>query len=195
MPGSRADGLVARHQPTRQGQQEHDGVVSHFLGAVVGHVADDDAVPAGRVQVDVVVSHAGPDHALAPARSREARFSQVGDVVKEHDRVGLGQVIGQFLFLRRLAQHQRGDLLEHGRLDRGLVQKISDHHRETTGTRHRRLLGTSTPDRGWWARSGCLDRLGDRAMRITHLVRGTTRCRFKSPVPGAAHARIDYRIR
>ncbi len=42
-PNPRPDGLVARNQTPRQGEQEHEGMVSDFFGAVIGDVADDDA--------------------------------------------------------------------------------------------------------------------------------------------------------
>ena len=82
VPGARADCLVARHQPANQGQQEHDRVVGDFLGSVVGHVAHDHAVAAGRRPIDVVIAHTGSNHALAPWCPGKAGLSQVGNVRK-----------------------------------------------------------------------------------------------------------------
>ena len=72
VPRSRPDRLVRRDQAARQGQQEHDRVIGHLLGAVVGNVADDHAVAGRGVEVDIVVPDPGPDHAPAarcPLRS------------------------------------------------------------------------------------------------------------------------------
>ena len=93
-------------------------MVGDLLGSVVGHVADDHAMAAGRLEIDVVVAHAGPDHALAPRCPGKAGLSQAGNVVKEHDRVGPGQVTGQLFLASRPAEHERRDVVEHGRLDR-----------------------------------------------------------------------------
>ena len=94
IPGSRPDRLVRRHQPAHDRQQEHDRVVGDFLGAVIGDVADNHAVPRRGLDVDVVIADPGADDAPAPRRTREAGFAHDRDVVKEQDRVGCGQVFG-----------------------------------------------------------------------------------------------------
>ena len=115
-------------------------MVGDFLGAVVGHVADDHAVAAGRLEVDVVIAHPGADHALAPRCPGKAGLAQVGNVMKEHDRVGLGQVTGQLFLACRPAEHERRDVVEHGRLDRRFVKKIGNEHRVAAWSRHGRSL-------------------------------------------------------
>ena len=75
VPGAVAERLVGRQQPPGHGQQQHQGVVGHFLGAVVGHVADDDAARAGRVDVHVVVADAAADDAPAARQPAMVRLA------------------------------------------------------------------------------------------------------------------------
>ena len=66
--------------------------------------------------------------------------------MKEHDRIGLGQVIAQLRLVGGPGHDELGDVAENGRLDRGLVEEVGDQHRETL--RHRQLLHRgSAPDR------------------------------------------------
>ena len=65
VPGSGTDCLEGRHQAASQGEQEHDRVIGDFLGPVVGHVADDHAVPSRGLEVDIIKPDPGPDHAPA----------------------------------------------------------------------------------------------------------------------------------
>ena len=60
IPGSRPDRLVRRHQPAHDRQQEHDRMIGDFLGAVIGNVADDHAVPRRGLDVDVVIARPRP---------------------------------------------------------------------------------------------------------------------------------------
>ena len=121
---SRPDRLVAGDQPAGEGQQEHDRVVGHLLGAVVGHVADDHAVPGRRLEVDVVVADAGADDAPALRARAKLASPRSGDVVEEHDRVGLGQVVGELLLVAWPGQHEVGDVAA-GRATRSTSRRES----------------------------------------------------------------------
>ena len=106
-------------------------MVGDFLGAVVGHVADDHAVPSRGLDVDVVVADPGPDHAPAARRTRETRLAHDRDIVKQQDRVGLRQIIGQLRLVPGPRHDESRDVVENRRLDRGLVKEIGDQHRES----------------------------------------------------------------
>ena len=67
---------MRRHEPARQGQQEHDRVVGDLLGAVIGHVADDHAMLGRGFQVDIIVADPRADGPLASRRAREAGLAE-----------------------------------------------------------------------------------------------------------------------
>jgi len=75
-------------------------MVGDLLGAVIGHVAHDDATPAGRLQVHVVEADAAADDAATLRELGEGALGQL-DVVIDQQHVGraagaddLGLVVG-----------------------------------------------------------------------------------------------------
>ena len=106
-------------------------MIGDFLGAVIGNVADDHAVPGRGIDVDVVISDTGADHAAAARRTREAGFAQDREVVEKHDRIGLRKIPGQLGLIAGSRHDEVGNVVQNGGLDRGLVQEIGDQHRES----------------------------------------------------------------
>ncbi len=66
--------------------------------------------------------------------------------MKQHDRIGVRQVVAQFGFVDGLSHDKFGDVAQDGRLDRDLIQKVGDQHGETHG--HRHLLARRTDECG-----------------------------------------------
>src|SRR3954452_10577791 len=87
VPRPRADRVVARNEPSGDGQQEHDRVIGDLLGAVVGDVTDDHPMTVRRFEVHVVVAHTGPDDALATRGEGQGRFAESRDVVEKEEGV------------------------------------------------------------------------------------------------------------
>ena len=69
-----------------EGHHEGQGLVGHLVGAVVGHVADLDAVGGGVLQVHVVHTHAVAHHELEGGDGLENLLVHPGVLVEEAHR-------------------------------------------------------------------------------------------------------------
>ncbi len=135
VPPSRSDRRGARDQPSSDRQKEHQGVVGHFLGAVIRDVAHDHAMSSGGGPVDVVVTDAGPDDASAPGGPREGGLADRRDLVKQDQGVGRIHMPGELGLAGGAGQLDPGDIAQDRGLDHRVFEEIGDHDAEVL--RHR----------------------------------------------------------
>ena len=125
---------MGRQQAARGRQQQHQGVVGDLLGAVVGHVADDDAARPGRVDVHVVVADAAAHDPLAARQAGEGPLADL-DGVEDEQHVGVGGALGHHVLVVGLQQLQVGHAGQHLRFGTRLGDGIGDDDQGTG--RHR----------------------------------------------------------
>ena len=82
-PNARPNGLVARYQASCQREQQHQGMIGDLFGAVIGHIADDDAAAAGRPHIDIVVAHPAANDAAALRHGGKRAFADLGRMIDE----------------------------------------------------------------------------------------------------------------
>jgi len=111
--------LIEGEELAAEGEGERDGVVGDFLSAVVGDVADGDAVPAGGGDVYGIEADAITNEGATLAQARDAGFAD-GRVVPDDEGIGVADLVGEIGVAAAQIAADFGGVADDAALDSGL---------------------------------------------------------------------------
>jgi len=123
---SATEAAVEKVRASREGERHRESGVGDFFGAVVGNVADGNAVFAGGVEINAVIADTGADDDFTLFEPLDARPREA-EVVIDHDRIGVLDLTGEIGFGHRIEGRDLGVPVENSPLViEWLVDEISD---------------------------------------------------------------------